>query len=1085
MNRPDRLNEFAEGALNSSANREDVAAAVQALGAMLPTDRIGVAEIERITCASDALGTIEHIQPRNFDAWNIEFPSLESLPQAAGETRSLKICIATEDIVGPVRNGGIGTTYSYLAQMLAKMGHDTTILYLRGQECENGTIEDWIAHYNERGVKFVPVPNYATIDHFQTGSNRWLAAPYNMLRFLLEHQMDVVHVSEWRGSGYLSLVAKKQKLAFANTLFVVKTSSPWLWNRLYGSQPLERIEDLAKIYAERRSVELGDVVIGGSLHLLRWMSSQGYRIQSDRTFVQPNLVSFDHLAALKDRRANAFQTKMVVDEIVFFGRLEARKGLFVFCQAIKHILRSGGGLPKKISFMGKPGARLTARPDQDVVDYILTESADWPCEVQLLTDFQQYEALDYLLSEPRLAVMPSIIENSSLAVYEAAICGIPFIASTSGGTPELVHPDDRAQVLCEAHPVPLADMISQALKNGAYVARPSFSNERNIEIWQEFHQNLGKGLLPQLLGSTTVEPEAAAIAFSACIYHSGALSALEATINSLLAQEIPVHEIIVAADVDTNEDFAAVRSLCAQKEDAVRIVLVEASDYDAGLSYNVAADRATGEFLIFMWSGTVLSRHALRALSKVARSDESDVLNFFYRVLYPEGSNSHNYLSATVLGSVSESFFHTDLTPVPLAVRAESFKLVDGFSSDYRVLGAEMEFVARAQMLGLTCTTALIELGSVAGWDEGWLRQKGYDIPTSYFRLIRPQMAAAPLALRDLLLATKGLQLKPAKAKPKAKARPAVAKPQDDERSPLGALFRTLTQDVLSGGAESGASGRGRSGSARAKSDEPALIELIDARTGQRRSKFAHGGRQAHVGANREAIPANLRRHLVRIGEERGALYTGGLLAVRDNTLLGWLRDDARPDTPVMIHVYDGDGPARLVPANLDLALATPLPGDLRRHGFKIKVSGSFLRLRLLRKTKLVRLGVGEHGDIPLAQVLVGYSSLDAAGLDGYCEISEAGRITGWAWRVGHDEAKVDVSVFVDGKFLIRTAASLHREDLADAGIGHGDHGFRIQIPKSLRDGAARRVEVFAADEGLLLKHGRMILRGDELTEIS
>ena len=66
----------------------------------------------------------------------------------------------------------------------------------------------------------------------------------------------------------------------------------------------------------------------------------------------------------------------------------------------------------------------------------------------------------------RLAVMPSLIENSSLAVYEALICKVPFIASDSGGTPELVDPADHPYVLCAAHPVPLADRLALALERG-------------------------------------------------------------------------------------------------------------------------------------------------------------------------------------------------------------------------------------------------------------------------------------------------------------------------------------------------------------------------------------------------------------------------------------------------------------------------------------------------------------------------------------------------------------------------------------------------------------------------------------------
>src|SRR5262249_578789 len=339
--------------------------------------------------------------------------------------------------------------------------------------------------------KFVPVPNYAAKERFQTGADRWLPSSYNMLRWLIDNPCDAVHVSEWHGSGYLSLLAKQQGIAFRNTLFIVKASSPWLWNRLYGSHTLDRLDDVTKICAERKSVELADMVIGGSLHLLRWMSSQGYQIPRERAFVQPNVVFFDHLRELIAQHCRAPGSTIPVDEVVFFGRLEARQGLFVFCQAIKRLIRVGEALPQKLTFMGKPGARLTARPDQEIIDFIKSEARDWPFEVQFLTEFQQYEALEYLLARPRLAVMPSIIENSSMAVYEAAICGIPFVASSSGGTPELVAAEDRDRVLCESHPVPLADKIAHALRHGGYIARPSFSNDSNLEVWCEFHRNLG------------------------------------------------------------------------------------------------------------------------------------------------------------------------------------------------------------------------------------------------------------------------------------------------------------------------------------------------------------------------------------------------------------------------------------------------------------------------------------------------------------------------------------------------------------------------------------------------------------------
>lgn len=255
--------------------------------------------IEEVLCQPEPIGNLEKLVPRTSSAWSLTFPGLDSLPRFDGVPQRLRICIATEDIIGPVRNGGIGTTYAALAEFLANNGHEVTIIYLKGHEVENETLDHWVEHYDAKGIRFVPVPNYAHGDRYSAGYDRWAHASYNLMRYLIANPMDVVHVSEWRGGGYLSLLAKRQGLALENTLFIVKASSPWLWNRMYGLQPLERLDDIAKVHAERRSIELADIVIGGSLHLLRWMLSQGYDVPLEKTYVQPNVATYDHLAKLQ------------------------------------------------------------------------------------------------------------------------------------------------------------------------------------------------------------------------------------------------------------------------------------------------------------------------------------------------------------------------------------------------------------------------------------------------------------------------------------------------------------------------------------------------------------------------------------------------------------------------------------------------------------------------------------------------------------------------------------------------------------------------------------------------------------------
>ena len=726
-----------------------------------------VSDIERLLCGVAAEGMLDQLQVRNPQAWHLCLPGLDSLinrddamAEHGADDTSLRICIATEQITGPVRNGGIGSTYANLALMLADRGFDVTVLYLRGEQVETATIGHWVAHYAEKGVRLVPVPDYARAERFASNADRWLRVPYNTPPPLIEHPMDVVHVSEWRGTGYLCLLARRQGWAFARTLFVVKTSSPWMWNRLYGGHMLERADDLVKIHAERRSVELGDVVVGGSLHLLRWMASQGYALPPDRTFVQPNVATFASLGPLMRTRTLTPGTRVPIDEFVFFGRLEVRKGLFIFCQAIRRLVRKGVPLPRKITFMGKPGGRLPNHPEMETPDYIREVSENWPCEVQILSGFQQYEAIEYLLGADRLAVMPSIIENSSMAIYEAAICAIPTVATDVGGNAELIDARDHAGVLCSPHPVALADKLEEALALGGLVPRPSFSNDTNLATWIAFHRQLGGALRQRLLDRGTAPAAMASPDTSAsavCIYFTGHAEALDATLASLAAQDVPPADVLVGVDADSNDDCAIASAALLRHGFAPH--MIECFDLDAGAAFNRLAAAAKAEFALFVWEGATLQPQATRALEAIARRTGADVLNYLSEVRELGAEMLGNCAGQFIVG-VADAFFRDDGLEMPLFVRISAFARAGGFTTDYRLLGYDHEFVARAQLAGLVCETVPAQMGSVVAQPAEWLRARGYDLSATAFRIVRPKLAAAPLAMRDTLLLARGMALR-------------------------------------------------------------------------------------------------------------------------------------------------------------------------------------------------------------------------------------------------------------------------------------------------------------------------------------
>jgi hypothetical protein len=874
------------------------------------------------------------------------------------------------------------------------------------------------------------------------------------------------------------------------------------------------------------------MVVGGSLHLLRWMSSQGYKIPREYTFVQPNVATFDHLADLVKQRKWEPGRRYPIDELVFFGRLEARKGLLQFVQAVKRLLRQGKRLPRQITFMGKPGTRLTARPDQDIVDYIKSETESWPTKVAILTEFQQYEALKYLLSGNRLAVMPSMIENSSLAVYEAAICGIPFIASTSGGTPELVAAADRAAVLCEAHPIPLAALIAVALEQGGYVARPSFDNDVNLEQWRRFHLDLGRGLIEKLLKRDNPDPVVAG-RVSICIYHADTDEKLRATLLSVKDQDLAAEEILIAVDTDGADGVDSAQAIAVEVGVPVRVV--PTFDFDAGHSFNTLADQACGDFVLFLWAGSTIRPMALRALTQVAASTKADLVNYFFRITH--GDEESSRLSAIVFGNVAQSFFRADVTALPLMVRRQIFADLGGFTPDYRVLAHDHEFVAKAQVNGVHCETALLELGTVPAWDEQWLRTKCYDQDIAQFRAIRPKLAAAPLVLRELLLMAKGLQksagyrLKLAKL-PVRKAR--IAKPRPFERAlmafPLG-LFSGKATPGLGATLENQREKRRRTH----KAPRPAFIEAApphlategspppiesravarDLRRDQRNAREASRRGAGLVqliddlSADNE-LPSLSAPPIVtpraRVSDPRPPIknaatpemaalhwqssimekrYSGRILGVYKGIAFGWARDEEQPNHPVEIEITNVRRRYQLLRADIDLPTVQPLPPEFKKHGFAAPLWRGWQGLHRFRSAKHLTLQV-KGTDIVLGRIAAvpNANDLESSGLDGYCDVFE-GKIGGWVWRPEKPETSVDVSIFVNRKFLARTSATQYREDLHAANVGSGAYGFAVPLPPRLLDGVARRVDVVVADTGAFLKKGRLQLIGGKLTPLA
>ena len=612
------------------------------------------------------------------------WPTLDAdLAQAPGPPPGppKRICIATPDILGPIKNGGIGTACHHMARQLAAWGHEVTIAYVNYNAADAAQMAEARALYARYGVAFEPVvPRPAA----ESALARVPAPAWTLLDWLRarERPFDIVHVPDWHGLGYGALLAKSLGLAFGATHFVVIGHSPSLW-ATEGSRQLVHTEaELGWVFMERRSVELADTFICASVHLIEWMRDAGYALPA-RAFVWPNAFPppdpAPAVAAGRDARDGA-----PLLEVVFFGRLEPRKGLLLFIDAVDRLVRRGQA-PARVTFLGARSPRI------DGPELIRRAAAEWPVAVRTITDAGADEAVAYLARPGRLAVTPSLQENCSLAVLECLQAGIPFVAAATGGTPELIDPGDHARALVAPDYIALGDRLAELAAAPLRAVRPRRGFDCVLDVWRRWHAQTAPFAAAARRFAARAQTNAAATPpVTVCLVHHERPALIRMAAESVLAQDYPNLDAVLVDD--GSESPAALAALDAVEADfAARgwRVIRQENRY-VGAARNTAARAAQGEWLLFLDDDNVLFPEAISRLVCAARFAGADCVPAasirFTGNGDPRTDTACHGTPIRFLGAARAWSHVTNVVGDACAlVRREVFEAAGGFTEEYRV----------------------------------------------------------------------------------------------------------------------------------------------------------------------------------------------------------------------------------------------------------------------------------------------------------------------------------------------------------------------------------------------------------------
>jgi len=605
-------------------------------------------------------------------------------------TRPLKVCFSVPEFLGFPNRGGIGQAYAAFAEVLAKAGHDVTVLIAADfapGDPQMSVVEEGAKALGVHLV-FLPEPPFRCTTVLNSGSHPIIA--YRAWYWLKDRNFDVIHFTDYLTSGFFCVSEKRAGLGFQDTLLCVSLHSSSRWCREGDDIFISKFSMLETDFLEQRTAELADLVIVPSHCIAKWAVSNGWNLTAP-LYHQCNLIRIPEAYTSLTTAAPSS-----VKEIVFFGRLQPRKGLLEFCEAIDQ-LDPALLTNVSITFLG---SHVTAPMDSR--SYLAQKTAAWSAKVSVLDQCSRDEALEYLLRPGVLAVLPSRVENSGMALYECLVLGIPFLAANVAGNPELIRPQDRELVLFEVSAMAIAKKLAAALVIPPQ-AIPSRSLPADCEArWVGWHNELAAQRSSALRSDCSPD---ALPRVSVCLVHYNQPELVIKAIESLEAQTYPNFEVVLVDDGSTQPEALA-GLLEIEKRFAVRgwRVLRQENSY-IGAARNHAAREANGEFLMFMDDDNIAKPEEIACFVKGSLTSGQDVvvstMDCFEGMGDPLPAGHPGHWRQLFLGGpISAALFQNTLGDANFFVRRTVFESLGGFFEAKQITGEDQHFLAKAELAG-------------------------------------------------------------------------------------------------------------------------------------------------------------------------------------------------------------------------------------------------------------------------------------------------------------------------------------------------------------------------------------------------
>jgi len=690
----------------------------------------------------------------------ISFKSVEKSRDS--NIKGLRVCIFTAEFAGIFPSGGIGYVLSELAQLLASEKAQVTIAYLGSGKLHETMTKD----LENKGVSFVKLPEP---DIPIAPGHVSLVGSYKALLYLMneENQFDIVHFNDYLGHAIYPLYAKRQGWLLDKTKVVVTLHGTTMWSRLANKQLPHTIDDISVSWIEREAISAADVVWAPSKFIATSLLSEGVELPENVVVLKNAPPTLEHISnkhrELYGRRIE--KSTSVINEIVFFGRLEMRKGPLLLIEALEQLSKKHRSMMKhiKVSFLGRdtPVDEWNPSYKEKIRQDFLSSTNLMNVNLSFLDNFDRDQAISYISDPHRLIVIPSLTENLPGTVYESIEFGANFIAADVGGIKEMIHADDADRCLFKPLPLTLATKLYEKLSEKHEDYKEVRHAETSTSIRSDiiaFHKQIHQSSSRNSSGKRRKSNPKITV----CLTHYDRPKSLLKVLNEWKKQAYKNFDIIVVDDESPEKAQNKLDELVMPVilKNGWKLLKMKHSYVGAARNKCVEVADEDTDFFFFTDDDDFVSNNALQSLADVAHHARADIVSAFYH-LFRASTLEEAVAKKTesvwmfsggspAMGTLSNPFGGT-----LMLVSVTAFQKIGGFS-EFDTVGCEdWEFYMRA-------TTKKMRIEIIPNPDLLYVQKKDVSLSTTTderlcsYRAITPLLSQYP-HLADSFLMLNGL----------------------------------------------------------------------------------------------------------------------------------------------------------------------------------------------------------------------------------------------------------------------------------------------------------------------------------------